>query len=130
MAAPVFRARRSLDEPFTLDPIEQPREIVLRKKKRALELERPQASLARPFELEQDVIPSKRRQSRVLQGGLDAREREPLGFDEPRPGQHHRFGRSFRHARIASSREINATAFRLTAELELTMWMQLHLYGH
>ena len=63
MAPPVLRTRRSLDEPLTLDPIEQPREIVLRKKKRALELERPQASLARPFELEQDVIPSKRRQS-------------------------------------------------------------------
>ena len=66
MAPPVLRARRSLDEPLALDSIEKPREIVLRKQKRALKLVRPQASLARPFELEQDVRPSKRRQSCLL----------------------------------------------------------------
>jgi hypothetical protein len=66
VAAPILRARRSLDEHLTLNPIDKPREIVLRKQERTLKLERPQAGLARAFELEQDVIPSKRRQSRLF----------------------------------------------------------------
>ena len=63
MAPSVLRIRRALDKPLTLNPIEQPREIVLRKQERTLQLERPQAGLARPFQLEQDVVPGKRRQS-------------------------------------------------------------------
>ena len=87
MSPPVFRARRAFDQSLVLDPIEQSREIVLRKQKRALELERPQAGLARPFKLEQDIVPSQWRQSRLFQRRLDPRKREPLGFEEPRPGQ-------------------------------------------
>ena len=91
IAPPVLRARRALDEPLTLDPIKQSREIVLRKQKRALELEWPQPSLARPFELEQDIIPSQWRQPCLFQRRFHARKREPLGLEEPRPGQHDLF---------------------------------------
>ena len=90
-AAPVDFAVAALDETRLLKPIDQSRRGVLWQQHVALELEGPQASFRRAVQLEQSVIPAKRRKARCLELRLDGIEQRARHADEPRPGLNGRF---------------------------------------
>jgi hypothetical protein len=76
-ATPIDFAVAALDETRLLEPIDQSRRGVLRQQHVALELERPEASFRRAVQLEQSVIPAKRRKARGLELRLDASSSAP-----------------------------------------------------
>ena len=75
-----------------LHAIEEPRQVVLGEKHRVLQLKRSNAERPSPFDLEENVVPDQRRQSRVLEGPLDGSECELLGPQQARPRPDDGFG--------------------------------------
>src|SRR5438270_167908 len=82
-AAAVVVTRLARDETFLLEPVEQPRQIVLRQQGLLLELERAQPSIGRAREFKQHVIPGKRRQASGFQVTLDCADYGLSRADQP-----------------------------------------------